>query len=47
VRVTEHWHGLPTEVGESPCLEIFKSYLDIVMGNWLLVTVFEEGGGTS
>ena len=27
VRVTEHWHRLPREVGESP-MEIFKTRLD-------------------
>ena len=28
VRVTEHWHRLPREVGESPSMEIFKTQLD-------------------
>ena len=35
VRVTKHWHRLPREVVESPSLEIFKSHLDTVLGNWL------------
>ncbi|KAK4816345.1 hypothetical protein QYF61_015659 [Mycteria americana] len=35
VRVTEHWHRLPREVVESPSLEIFKSCLGAVLGNWL------------
>ena len=35
VRVTKHWHRLPWEVVESPSLEIFKSHLDMVLGNWL------------
>lgn len=35
VRVTEHWHRLSREVGESPFLEIFKTNLDIVPGTWL------------
>ncbi|KAK4811893.1 hypothetical protein QYF61_014926 [Mycteria americana] len=32
VKVTEHWHRLPKEAAESPSLEIFKSYLDMVLG---------------
>ena len=35
VRVTEHWHRLPREVVESPFFEIFKSHLDMVLGNRL------------
>jgi len=35
VRVAEHWHRLPREVVESPCLEIFRSHLDTVLGNWI------------
>jgi len=35
VRVTEHWHRLLTDVMESPSLEIFKSCLEIVLGNRL------------
>ncbi|KFV80285.1 hypothetical protein N308_05808, partial [Struthio camelus australis] len=35
VRVTEHWHRLPREVVESPLLEIFKSRLDVILGNLL------------
>jgi len=35
VRVTKHWHELPREVVESPSLEIFKSSLAMVLGNWL------------
>ncbi|KFV88487.1 hypothetical protein N308_06475, partial [Struthio camelus australis] len=35
VGVTEHWHRLPREVVESPSLEIFKSRLDVVLGNLL------------
>jgi len=33
MRVTEHCHRLFREVVDSPCLEIFKSYLDMVLGN--------------
>ena len=35
VRVTEHWNRLPGEVVVSPSLEIFKSCLDMVLGNRL------------
>ncbi len=35
MRVTEYWHRLPREVVESPSLEIFKSHLDMVLGNQL------------
>ncbi|KFV77923.1 hypothetical protein N308_11534, partial [Struthio camelus australis] len=32
-RVTEHWHRLPREVVEPPSLEIFKTRLDVILGN--------------
>ncbi|KFV77672.1 hypothetical protein N308_06996, partial [Struthio camelus australis] len=35
VRVTEHWTRLPREVVESPLLEIFKTCLDVILGNLL------------
>ncbi|KFV76451.1 hypothetical protein N308_05926, partial [Struthio camelus australis] len=35
VRVTEHWNRLPGEVVESPSLEIFKTHLDVILGNML------------
>ena len=47
MRVTEgDWHRLPIEAVESPSLEIFKSHLDMVLGNWLLVALLEQGGWT-
>jgi len=33
VRVTEHWHRLPTAIVGFPSLETFKSHLDMVLGN--------------
>ena len=33
--VTEHWHRLPREVVESPSLQILRSWLDMVLSNWL------------
>jgi len=35
VRVTEHWHKLPSEVVEAPSLETFRSHPDTALGNWL------------
>ncbi|KFV78764.1 hypothetical protein N308_01143, partial [Struthio camelus australis] len=34
-RVTEHWNRLPGGVVESPSLEIFKTRLDVILGNML------------
>lgn len=43
VRVSEHWRRLPRQLGESPCLQIFKSCLDMALGNWLQVALLEQG----
>ncbi|KFV80625.1 hypothetical protein N308_12489, partial [Struthio camelus australis] len=34
-RVTEHWTRLPREVVEPRSLEIFKTCLDVILGNML------------
>jgi len=31
----EHWHRFPRDVVESPLLEIFKSHLNMILGNLL------------
>ena len=45
LRVTEHWHRLPRGVVESPSMEIFKSRLDMVQGNWLHMALLEQRVG--
>ncbi|KFV76601.1 hypothetical protein N308_07418, partial [Struthio camelus australis] len=35
VRLPEYWHRLPREVVESPSLEMFKTRLDVILGNML------------
>jgi len=46
VRVTELWHRLPRELMESPSLEIFKSCLNLFLGNCLCVALLEQGDWT-
>jgi len=45
VRVTEHWHRSPREVVASPSLEILKSHLDTVLGNWPQMALLEQRVG--
>lgn len=40
--MTEHWHRFPKEGVEPPSLEIFKSCLDIVLGNRVQVALLEQ-----
>jgi len=35
VKLPEHWHRLHREIVESPSLKIFKSHLEMVLGNGL------------
>lgn len=42
----EQWHRLLREVVGSPLLEIFKRNLEMVMGNWLYVSLLEPRVGS-
>ena len=48
--ITEHWHRLLREVGESPSLEIFRSHGHsqkvMVLGSLLKVALLEQKGWT-
>jgi len=41
--VAKHCHRLPREVVESSSLEIFKSHLDMILGNLFQVALLKEG----
>ena len=43
VSVAKHWHGLPREVLESPSFQIFKTQLDMVLGNLFWVALLGPG----
>jgi len=42
----EPWNRLPTELVESPSLEIFKTRLDKVLSSLLWVTLLRQEGWT-
>jgi len=46
VRVVQHWHRLPREVGDAPSLETFKVRLDGALSNLiqLKMTLLIAGG---
>lgn len=42
VRVVRLWKKLPRMVAESPSLEILNTQLEMVLGNLLYLTLFEQ-----
>ncbi len=42
MRLTEHWKSLARKVVESLSLEIFRSCLDMVLGNQFKVALLEQ-----
>lgn len=42
VKVIKEWLRLPREAVESPSLELFKTWLDMTLSNWLYLTLFEQ-----
>lgn len=46
VRIAEHWNRLPTDLVESPSVEIVKSCLDTILSNMLWGTMLEQRGWT-
>lgn len=46
MRVVKLWKNLPREVVEYLFLKIFKTLLDMVLGNLPLLSMLEQGGWT-
>lgn len=43
VGVTKQWHSLSREAVESLSLNIFRSFLAMVLGSWLWISLLEQG----
>lgn len=43
MRVVKHWGRLPRDVVKSPSVDIFKTWLGMVLGNLLQLTLLEQG----
>lgn len=43
--MNKNWHRLPRKGAESPSVQILKGQKEVVLGNYLRVTLLEKGGG--